>query len=128
MRIYNVNVYDINQYFKVESNKFVSIKKIDKIIVVKNLFGVHELITNQPLIIYNDNYFIEKRHIKYFLKYEFFIGINKKDLIDKNMVTAKELDKYGDMFVWSRFREFVRDRSTQEQINYKIKKISKKIK
>lgn len=65
MKIYNVNVYDIDQYITNSNIEFVKVRKLDKIIVVKNLFGVHEVVTNQPIIVYKDNYFMNKYHIRY---------------------------------------------------------------
>lgn len=128
MKVYKVNVYNINQYHKVKSNQFVSINKIDKIIVVKDLFGVHELITNQPLIVYDDIYYVDDMQIKYFSKYGFIIGINKNDLTDENLITHRDLTIYQSMFILSKFYKFMNDKSTQDQINYKIKKIDKRIK
>ena len=125
MKIYNVNVYDVNHYYKVESEMYISIKKVDKIVVVKDLFGVREAVTNLPLNVYKDNYVLTKKYIKHYMKYKLMLGVNKRDLINKNLATSDILDKYASMFVWSNFRKFVKVYDDQKYIDNKIRKIKK---
>ena len=127
MKIYNVNVYDIDQYITNSNSEFVRVRKLDKIIVVKNLFGVYEVVTNQPIIVYKDNYFMNKYHIRYAKKYGFLLGVNKSDLKDINFPTRNNLIMYRSMFIWSNFRSFIKDRSTEKQINNKVMKLEKKL-
>lgn len=134
MKVYNVNVYTIHPYYTTINDKktgieYVLVKKIDKIMVTKNLFGVREVITKKPLIVYDNNYIeLNKKRKKYYLKHGVVLGINKSSLKAKNLVVASELDRYKNRFVWSKFRKIIKIHDSQLVINERIEKIKRKIK
>ena len=134
MKVYNVNVYTIHPYYttindKRTGNEYALVKKIDKIMVTKTLFGVKEIITRQPLLVYDHNYMdFDKKIQKYFLKYDIILGVNKNSLRPKNLAIASKLDEYKNNFVWSNFRKVIKVYNSQKEINERINKIKEKIK
>ena len=54
MKVYNVNVYDIDQ-FGIKYGKMGFIKSIGKIMVTKNFFSAKEIITHQPIIVFSND-------------------------------------------------------------------------
>ena len=133
MKIYNVKVYNINQYYttlkgKDTGKRFVSIEKIDNIMVTKGLLGVREIITGFPVIIYDKNYILNKKYLKFYKKHRIVLGINKSSLELKNLVIASELDEYKNNFVWSNFRKIIKVYNSQKEIDKKIANIKRKIK
>ena len=128
MKVYNVKVYDINEYIIGGNLHLATIRKLDKIMVVKKIFFVREIITNKPIFIYDNNYIRTKEHIKYIKKYGYILGINKNNLVDKNIATVNDLEKYKYFFIWSNYRRFVKDHTSRTNINNRIEKIKAKIK
>lgn len=129
MKIYNVNVYDIDQFGIY--GKIGNIYKIDKIMVTRGLFGVREIITHQPIKVFDKDSILDKIDMAYYKKYDFVLGINKMSLAYKNMVIKSSLTKYAADFLKSDFLKFLReydsDAIDQEIVDYRINKILKKM-
>lgn len=129
MKVYNVNVYDIDQFGIY--GKIGGIYKIDKIMVTRGLFGVREIITHQPIKVFDKDSILDKIDMVYYKKYDFVLGINKMSLAYKNMVIKSCLTKYAADFLKSDFLKFLRKYDTdaidQEIVDYRINKILKKM-
>ena len=129
MKVYNVNVYDIDQFGIY--GKIGNIYKIDKIMVTRGLFGVREIITHQPIKVFDKDSILDKIDMAYYKKYDFVLGINKMSLAYKNMVIKSSLTKYAADFLKSDFLKFLReydsDAIDQEIVDYRINKILKKM-
>lgn len=129
MKVYNVNVYDIDQFGIY--GKIGGIYKIDKIMVTRGLFGVREIITHQPIKVFDKDSILDKIDMAYYKKYGFVLGINKMSLAYKNMVIKSSLTKYATDFLKSDFLKFLReydsDAINQEIVDYRINKILKKM-
>ena len=128
MKIYNVNVYDINAYITNNRNLITVIKKLDKIMVYKSLFHVRELVTNQPINVYDKNYDVKQKHFNYFYKYNCILGINKDSLIDENLATVQELEKYKYKLTKIKYLRFQKDSNTQVEIDKKIEQAKRMVK
>ena len=129
MKVYNVNVYDIDQFGIY--GKIGNIYKIDKIMVTRGLFGVREIITHQPIKVFDKDSILDKIDMAYYKKYDFVLGISKMSLVYKNMVIKSSLTKYAADFLKSDFLKFLReydsDAIDQEIVDYRINKILKKM-
>ena len=126
MKIYSVNVYDINQYYKIKSDKFVSITKVDKIIVTKGLFGIRELITRQQIYGFKGNFNIDQNCINYANKYGFILGINESNLTDKKIAKEHDVIDYKNKFISSNYCQYLEKNSNRYDVKRKIKNMKRK--
>ena len=130
MKIYNVSVYNIDQ-FGLNYGKIGKIHKIDKIMVTRGLFGAREIITHQPIKVFDKNSLLDKIDMTYYQKYGFVLGVNKISLAYKNLVIRSSLAKYAADFLESDFLKFLReydsDAIDKNIVDYRINKILKKM-
>lgn len=131
MKVYNVSVYDID-LFDTKGNGIASLNKVDKIMVYRNMFCAKEIITHQPIIVFDNRYFRSKIDVSFYTKYGFLIGVNERSIAYKNIPSIGTLDEYGDNFLESDFLKYLRnytdDGLDQEIINKRIEEIKRKIK
>ncbi len=142
MRVYNVSVYYVdifNEKYKLEmlrNKEYVSLPdscfkkfiEIDNIMVTRDAFNTREIITKQPIDLFNSNPY----DMEYYNKYGFVLGIRNISLSHKNVVIPKTIEKYRDNFLESDFLKFLRnfekDPIDQDIIDFKINKVLKKMK
>lgn len=142
MRVYNVSVYYVdmfNEKYKLEmlrNKEYVSLPdscfkkfiEIDNIMVTRDAFNTREIITKQPIDLFNSNPY----DMEYYNKYGFVLGIRNISLSGKNVVIPKTIEKYRDNFLESDFLKFLRnfekDPIDQDIIDFKINKVLKKMK
>ena len=101
MKIYKVKVYNIDQIYKIGD-----IKLVDEIIVKKTFFGLKEIVSEQPIIIFDDNMH-SKIDNEYYIKHGYVLGVNQKDLNRENLVTDKI--NYTEEFKNSKFANFIKN-------------------
>ena len=142
MRVYNVSVYYVdifNEKYKLEmlrNKEYVSLPdscfkkfiEIDNIMVTRDAFNTREIITKQPIDLFNSNPY----DMEYYNKYGFVLGIRNISLSHKNVVIPKTIEKYRDNFLESDFLKFLKnfekDPIDQDIIDFKINKVLKKMK
>lgn len=125
MKVYNVNVYNINQF-----NKVGQLEYIDKIMVTRSLFGAREIVTRQLVDVVPDEGISNKINIDYYGKYGYVLGVRRKSLRSKNVANDKELWQYAKSFMSSNFFSFIKKDSdhplNQAIVDYRVKKYLKK--
>ena len=130
MKVYNVNVYDIDQ-FGIKYGKMGFIKSIGKIMVTKNFFSAKEIITHQPIIVFSNDSLLSRIDMEYYKKYGYVLGVNELSFAYKNMIFQGDLDEYAKEFLESDFLKFLRkydsDALNQSRIDYEIEKTKRKI-
>lgn len=142
MRVYNVSVYYVdmfNEKYKLEmlknkkylslpDNHFKNFIEIDNIMVIRDAFNTREIITKQPIDLFNSN----PCDMEYYNKYGFVLGIRNISLSRKNVVIPKTIEKYRDNFLETDYIKFLRyfekDPIDQDIVDYRINKILKRMK
>lgn len=131
MKAYNVSVYDID-LFNSKGKGICSKEKVDKIIVYRTIFGVKEIITHQPFIIFDKRYFTSTIDMSFYEKYGFLLGVDERSIAYKNISSKSNLEEYEKVFLESDFLKYLRnytdDGLDEEIIHKRIDQIKRKIK
>lgn len=123
MKVYNVNIYSIDHTFQPGY-----LKHKGHGIVKVNIFGAREIATNTRLkICYDDNL---SRNVD-FSKYEkngYLLGIRKKELKRKNLVSPAEVCEYLNSFSTSELKKYfdknkIFPKEEYEKVNQIVKSI-----
>ena len=126
MRVYNVSVYNIDQFDKIGNLEY-----IDNVMVTMGMFYAREIVTGQPFKIVSDS-ITSKIDISFLTKYGYVVGIKNNSLSYKNVVIDKTVEKYRTSFLESNFLKFLRkyekDPIDQDIVDYRINKVLKKMK
>ncbi len=130
MKVYNVKVYDLDQFgtkYGIMGDKM----PVDNIMITKGLFGAKEIITHQPIKIFSNASILSRIDLEYYRKYGFVLGANELSLAYKNMAFKNDLDEYAESFLESDFIKYLRkydsDSLNQSNIDYRIEKIKRKM-
>lgn len=92
MKVYKVQIYDVNRSFKKGK-----LYELDYALVKKTIFGVKEIVTNEPVAT-----FVDPKKTGNILKYTLYgyknlgyvIGCKKTDFKNKNLALRSDLKKY----------------------------------
>ena len=95
MKVYNVNVYS-ECFLTPYTIEHVSL--VDKIIVKKSIFGLREIITGKKINIIDSMEYSLITNYSDLKKYGCALGVQRKDLVNKNLATMDELNNYLNKF------------------------------
>ena len=125
MKVYNVNVYDVDQFKQIGKLEY-----IDTVMVVRTMFGAREIVTRQLIDIITDEGIANKVNMRYYGKYGYVLGVRNKSFNSKNIATDVDLWKYAKEFMSSKYLSFVRknkeDNLNQAIVDYRVKQYLKK--
>lgn len=125
MKVYNVNVYDVEQFKQIGK-----LELVDNIMVTRGLFGAREIVTGQLVDIITDEGISNKVDMRYYGKYGYVLGVRNKSFNSKNVANDRDLWRYAKEFMSSKYLAFIRKNKevslNQAIVDYRVKKYLKK--